>query len=116
MYGYAGIPVVSVPSIPNDMTVGTSTTCTTVYLVYFDVEKGFHVKYLNFAGANALAQAKRVGISHDINVGSPQAMPFFYRELAESATGPYVPLRQDGAFASVCKSSQAVAFCQGITD
>jgi hypothetical protein len=113
---YEGVPVIANPSITLTGTVGTTTTATTVYLVYFDTETGYHLQYDNASGRGIEGVSKQSSsMSTDEGVGSEKAMPWFFRVLPESETGPYNPLRIDGWWAGVCKNQQAIAGMQGIT-
>jgi hypothetical protein len=116
MIGYRGIPFVSNPYLVNDLTIGTTTDGGTVWLVYFDVDKGYHFRYLNAANVNVGASNEIVGITNDESVGSEISVPWYYRELPESESGPYTIMRMDGWFSGICRSDQAIAAVQGFTD
>jgi len=116
MLGYANIPILSNPNIPKTLSPGTTTDATTVYLVYFDVNEGFHVQYANAANAALPTAQARAGIMGDAEIGSNVNMPFYARWLQESEAAPYNVFRIDGYYAGLCRNDQAIAACQGITD
>jgi hypothetical protein len=115
MIGYRGIPIVAIPDLPTDMTIGTTTTGSTIYLVYHDVEKGYHLQYANAAGA-AFALNQNVGVASDDSVGSEISLPWYYRELPEHNDGPRFTQRMDGYWTGVCRNEKAIAAAQGFTD
>lgn len=114
---YEGVPVIVNDNITATGKVGTTTDATQVYLVYFDTENGYHLQYDNASNLGIEGVSRQSSsMTSDEAVGSEIAMPWFFRVLPESETGPYNPLRIDGWWAGVCKNQQAIACAQGITN
>jgi len=115
LIGYRGIPFVAIPDLVNDMTIGTTTDAASIYLVYHDTEKGYHLQYANAAGG-AVAFNQAQGITSDADIGSEISLPWYYRELPEHNDGPRFTQRMDGYWIGICKSEQCIAKVQGFTD
>jgi hypothetical protein len=116
MVGYSNIPFFINPDLPKNLSPGTTTDATTVYLVYFAAADGFHVQYDNAAGVAIPEAQTRSSIRSDADIGSEQPIPFYARWLPESDDAPYNKFRVDGYFSGILRNDQGIAGCQGITD